>query len=111
MSSSISAALVVVISMICTNVITPPPGATGWPDDGPNLSARPRTWSGACPERLEAQSRCQGQPRDQGQGDWRLRGSGGDLCSSTVPAVPVGSPSMGTPSGGLDNARLRAIAA
>jgi hypothetical protein len=36
---------------------------------------------------------------------------GGDLCSSTVPAVPVGSPFMGTSSGGLDSARLRAIAA
>src|SRR5271165_5365670 len=76
MSSSTSGALVVVISMICTNVITPPPGAAGWPDDGANLSARPRTWSGACPQRLKAQSRCQGRPRDPGHGHWRLRGSG-----------------------------------
>jgi len=33
--------LVVVISMICTNVINPPPGATGWPDYGQNLPAGP----------------------------------------------------------------------
>ena len=39
------------------------------------------------------------------------RADRGDLWSSAVPAVPVGSPSMGTPSGGLDSARLRAIAA
>ena len=34
-----------------------------------------------------------------------------DLCSSSAPAAPVGSPSMGTPSGEPDRARLRAIAA
>jgi hypothetical protein len=44
---------VVVISMICTNVIAPPPGATGWPDDGQTYQRGPGPGGGGVPRTAE----------------------------------------------------------